>query len=61
MVFIIFVLLGIASVIVKVNEWFIIPDFISWICFGIAAIFGVLHIITYFSASSVVGKIKRNF
>ena len=53
---IIFVLLGVAGEIVKANGWFIIPDFITYILFGMAIIMVIISFVNY---RSVKKEFKR--
>lgn len=52
---IILILLGIGAEIVKANAWFVIPNFVSYILFGIG---GVLLLINMVSSFSAAKKIK---
>ena len=61
MLIVLFVLLGIGAEIVEANAWFIIPDYVSWICFGIAGLLCLFRVISYFSVNKQVRKINRQF
>lgn len=43
--FIIGIILGIACIVINANKWFIIPDVVIYICFGISALLLVINII----------------
>lgn len=48
LVVIVLILLGIVVEIINTNAWFIIPDLVSWILFGIAGLCIVFSIINRF-------------
>lgn len=45
MVVVVLILLGVACEIVKVNAWFIIPEFVSYILFGLGGLMFITNII----------------
>lgn len=57
----IFILLGIAVKVVNINGWFIIPDYVSWICFGIAGLNFVFSIIQYLAVKQEIKNIHDKF
>lgn len=61
MLVIILILLGVAVEIVNANAWFIIPDFVSWICFGLAGLCVVINIINYFVVKKQMKKMNDRF
>lgn len=54
-----FVLLGIIAEVIEINGWFIIPDYVSWICFGIAGLNLVFSIIQYFAVKQEIKKFHK--
>ena len=61
MVVIVLILLGVAAEIVNANAWFVIPDFVSWILFGLAGLGIVLNIVKYFIAKKQMKKMNDRF
>ena len=61
MLMIIMILLGIAVEIVNANAWFIIPDFVSWICFGIAGLCLLGNIINFFVVKKQMKNVNKSF
>lgn len=53
---IILILLGIGAEIVMANNWFVIPEFVSYLLFGLA---GFLAVIKFFSFLSVRKQAKN--
>ena len=61
MLAIILILLGVGAEIVKANAWFIMPEFVSYVLFGIGGVLLLMHIVNWFSAIRKARKIeKRN-
>ena len=58
---ILFLLCGIASSIVQANGWFIIPNEISYILYGLAVFLFLLNIITYFVTKRKINKTFNHF
>ena len=61
MLVVLFILLGIGAEIVEANAWFIIPNYVSWICFGIAGLLCLFKIISYFSVRRQMNKMNKKF
>ena len=61
MLVVLFILLGIGAEIVEANAWFIIPDYVSWICFGIAGLLCLFKMINYFSVKRQMNKMNKKF
>ena len=61
MLMIILILLGVAVEIVNVNAWFVIPDFVSWICFGLAGLCLLGNIINFFVVKKQMKKMNKSF
>ena len=61
MVVIVLILLGIVVEIINANAWFIIPDFVSWILFGLAGLGIVFNIINYFVVKKQMKKMNDRF
>ena len=59
MVVVILILLGIACEIVKANAWFVIPEFVSYILFGIGGLVFVVNTISFLIAKSHFNKTSR--
>ena len=53
---IILILLGIGAEIVMANNWFVIPEFVPYVLFGLA---GFLAVIKFFSFLSVIKQAKN--
>lgn len=59
MLAIILILLGIGAEIVKANAWFIMPEFVSYVLFGIGGVLLLLNIVNWFSAIRKVRRIEK--
>lgn len=59
MLVVVLILLGIVCEIVKANAWFVIPEFISYILFGLGGIILVINIISALTAKSRFNKASR--
>lgn len=59
MLAIILILLGIGAEIVKANAWFIMPEFVSYVLFGIGGVLLLMHIVNWFSAIRKVRGIEK--
>ena len=58
MFIIICVLLGIVAEVIKANAWFIIPNYISWICFGLAGAGCLFKVVSYFNVKRKLKKMN---
>lgn len=60
---IILILLGIACEVVKANAWIMIPDFVSYVLFGLAGLMIIIEIISWIDIkrqhSKLVDKINK--
>lgn len=61
MLVVVFILLGIGAEIVKANAWFIIPNYVSWICFGVAGVACLLKLVNYFTVRKQINKMNKKF
>lgn len=61
MLIIILIVLGIIVEIINANAWFIIPNFVSWVFFGLAGILFVVNIITSIIAKHKMKQMKNEF
>ena len=59
MLAVILILLGIGAEIVKANAWFIIPEFVSYVLFGIGGVLLLLNIVNWVSAIRKVRRIEK--
>lgn len=59
MTVIILVLFGVVCEIVKANTWFVIPNFVSYILFGLSGIILLTNMIKYFSIKYKIYKISK--
>ena len=59
MLAIILILLGIGAEIVKAKAWFIIPEFVSYVLFGIGGVLLLMHMVNWFSAIRKVRRIEK--
>lgn len=60
MMAIILILLGIGAEIVKANAWFVIPNFVSYILFGIGGVLLLINIISWFSATRKIKGFSKH-
>ncbi len=51
-----FLILGIVGLIANANAWFIVPNIVVYVCFGIGVIMFIANIVTF---NSINKKIKR--
>lgn len=58
---IILILLGVAAEIVMANNWFIIPEFVPYILFGLAGLLAVIKFFTFLSVRKQANKITRRW
>lgn len=61
MTVIILILLGVACEVVKANAWIVLPDFVSYILFGLGGVIFLINIINYFSTKRQINKIDERF
>lgn len=54
-----FVLLGIGCEIVIANGWFIIPEFVPHVLFGVAGILLIINVFSWISAKRKFNKMDR--
>lgn len=59
MVVAILIILGIACEIVKANAWFVIPEFVSYILFGLGGFMFVVNIVSFLIAKSHFNKASK--
>lgn len=59
MVVVVLILLGVVCEIVKANAWFVIPEFVSYILFGLGGIILVINIIGSLIAKRQFNKTSR--
>ena len=59
--FIIGIILGIACIIINANEWFIIPNVVIYICFGISALALLISIIKHAIFAKEYKETKNRF
>lgn len=55
----ILILLGIACEIVKANMWFVIPEYVSYILFGLGGLMLIVNTINFMIAKSHFNKTSR--
>lgn len=58
---IILILLGIGAKIVMANNWFIIPEYIPYLLFGLAAVLVVIKFVVTLSAKKQTKNIMRRW
>lgn len=56
---IILILLGIGAEIVMANNWFVIPDFVSYLLFGLAGLLAMIKFFTFISVKKQTKNITR--
>ena len=61
MLIIICILLGIGAEIVNANAWFVIPNYVSWICYGLAGVILLFRTIIYFIARKQMNNMSKEF
>lgn len=54
-------ILGIGLSVSNANQWFVVPNFCIWICFGIAAVLFVIWLINLITAKRTFKKMNRRF
>lgn len=59
MVVVVLILLGVVCEIVKANAWFVIPEFVSYILFGLGGFIFVINIISSLIAKKHFNKASR--
>ena len=59
MLAIILILLGIGAEIVKANAWFIMPEFVSYVLFGIGGVLLLMNMVNWFSAIRTAKRIDK--
>lgn len=57
---ILFIILGIITEVVKANAWFIIPNFVSYILFGLGGVCILIQVITYFSTKKKFNSMSKD-
>ncbi len=58
MIPLILILLGIACEIVKANMWFVIPEYVSYILFGLGGLMLIVNTINFMIAKSRFNKLS---
>lgn len=58
---IVLILLGIGVEIVMANKWFIIPEFIPYLLFGLAGLMAVIKFFTFLSVKKQTKNITRRW
>lgn len=58
---IILILLGIGAEIVMVNNWFVIPEFVSYVLFGLAGFLAVVKVFTFLSVRKKAKNVIRRW
>lgn len=58
MVAIILILLGVGCEVVKANAWFVIPEYVSYILFGLGGLMFMVNIINFLIAKSHFNKVS---
>lgn len=61
MLSIISILLGVGAEIVMVNNWFIIPEFVPYLFFGLAGLLAVIKLFTFLSVRKQAKNITRRW
>lgn len=61
MVAIVCILLGVALEIIKVNNWFIVPDVATYVVFGLGGFLTLINAITWIGAIRSVGRATKRF
>lgn len=58
---IILILLGVGAEIVMANNWFIIPEFVPYILFGLAGFLALVKFFSFLSVRKQANKITRRW
>lgn len=58
---IILILLGVAAEIVMANNWFIIPEFVPYLLFGLAGLLVAIKLVLFLSAKKQTKNIMRRW
>lgn len=58
---IILIILGIGSEIVMVNNWFVIPEFVPYVLFGLAGFLALVKFFTFLSVSKKAKNVMRRW
>lgn len=55
------ILIGVALEIVKVNNWFIVPEIASYVMFGIGGLLALINVIIWIGAKMSFDKMSKRF
>ncbi|GFI31367.1 hypothetical protein IMSAGC013_02762 [Lachnospiraceae bacterium] len=58
---IILILLGVGAEIVMANNWFIIPEFVPYVLFGLAGLLAVINFFTFLSVRKQANNVIRRW